>query len=51
VTCDWSWFERDEHPDFHLPSDTADRINEEGLLQVTRVAAVATWIMGSGSKT
>lgn len=45
VTCDWSWFERDDHPDFHLPSDTPDRINQEGLLQVTQVAAVATWTL------
>jgi hypothetical protein len=43
VTVDWSWFERDDHPDFHLPSDTADRIREDGLLQVTKVVAAATW--------
>jgi len=45
VTCDWSWFERDDHPDFHLSSDTPDRINQEGLLQVTQVVAVATWTL------
>ncbi len=49
VTCDWSWFERNEHPHFHLPGDTPERINEEGLLQVTRVVAAAAWIMASGS--
>jgi hypothetical protein len=43
VTIDWSWFERDDHPDFHMSSDTADRIREDGLLQVTRVVAAATW--------
>ncbi len=43
VTVDWSWFERDDHPDFHLPSDTADKIREDGLLQVTRVVAATTW--------
>lgn len=41
VTCDWSWYERNEHPDFHLPSDTPDRLNTEGMLKVTRVVAVA----------
>ena len=41
VTCDWSWFERNEHLDFHLPSDTPDRLNPEGMLKVTRVVAVA----------
>ncbi|RJP29245.1 MAG: M28 family peptidase [Actinobacteria bacterium] len=45
VTCDWSWFERDDHPDFHLSSDTPDKINQEGLLQVTQVVAVATWLL------
>ncbi|MFW6113534.1 MAG: M28 family metallopeptidase, partial [Actinomycetota bacterium] len=47
VTCDWSWFERDEHPDFHLPSDVTERINQTGLLRVTQVAAVAAWLMAS----
>ena len=45
VTCDWSWFERDEHPDFHLPSDTPDRIDREGLLRVTQVVAVTAWTL------
>jgi hypothetical protein len=45
VTCDWSWFERIEHPDFHLTSDTPDRINQEGLLKTTQVIAVAAWIL------
>ena len=45
VTCDWSWFERSEHTDFHLTSDTPDKINQEGLLETTQVAAVTTWIL------
>jgi len=45
VTCDWSWFERIEHPDFHLTSDTPDRINQEGLLETTQMTAVAAWIL------
>ncbi len=43
VTCDWSWFERTDHPDFHLPSDTPDKLNREGVEQVTQVVAVAVW--------
>ena len=39
------WFERDEHPDFHLPSDTPDRIDREGLLRVTQVVAVTAWTL------
>ncbi len=45
VTCDWSWFTRAEHPDFHLPSDTPERMNREGLRKATRVVAVAVWII------
>lgn len=47
VTCDWSWFERTEHPDFHRVTDTPERINREGLLQVTRVAALAAWLLAT----
>ncbi len=46
VTCDWSWFERSEHPDFHLLTDTADKIDGEGMLKVTRVVAVAVEKLG-----
>ncbi len=45
VTCDWSWFERDEHPDFHQPGDTVERLREDGLRAVTRVVAVAVWLL------
>jgi aminopeptidase YwaD len=45
VTCDWSWFERNEHADFHLPSDTPDKINQDGLLQATQVIAVTAWTL------
>lgn len=45
VTCDWSWFERGEHPDFHLPGDTADKINRDGLLAAARVVAGAAWLL------
>jgi len=45
VTCDWSWYDRSEHPDFHLSSDTPERVREEGMLKVARVAGVAGWLL------
>jgi hypothetical protein len=45
VTVDWSWFERSDHPNFHLPTDTVENLDPEGLSEVTRVVAVATWIL------
>jgi Peptidase family M28 len=47
VTCDWSWFDRSEHPDFHLPSDTPDKINQDGLGQVTKVVGLAAWMLAN----
>jgi hypothetical protein len=46
VTCDWSWFERTDHPDFHKTTDTVDKIDLEGLSDSTRVAGVAAWLLG-----
>lgn len=48
VTCDWSWFERSEHPDFHRPTDTPERMNREGFLRVTRVVTLAAWLLAQG---
>ncbi len=45
VTCDWSWFQRNEHPDFHLPSDSVERLKRDGLAAVARVTAVAIWLL------
>ncbi len=45
VTCDWSWFERSDHPDYHKPTDTPDRLNEAGLRASARVAGVAAWLL------
>jgi hypothetical protein len=47
VTCDWSWFDRGEHPDFHLPSDTPDKLNQEGLSKVTQVVGLAAWTLAN----
>jgi aminopeptidase N len=46
VTCDWSWYERSEHANFHRVSDTADIINRTGLTDVTRVTGIAAWLLG-----
>jgi len=43
VTCDWAWFRRTEHPDFHQTSDTPDRINREDLGKAARVVVAAAW--------
>jgi hypothetical protein len=47
VTCDWSWFQRSEHPDFHRVTDTPERMNTEGFLKVTRVVALAAWLLAT----
>lgn len=47
VTCDWSWFERSDHPNFHLSTDTATRVNPVGLRESTRVAGVAAWLLST----
>ncbi len=48
VNCDWSWFNRDEHPDFRQVTDTPDRLNRDGLLKATRVVAAAVWVLVGG---
>jgi hypothetical protein len=47
VTCDWSWFDRGDHPDFHLPSDTPDKMNRDGLSKVTKVVGLAAWTLAN----
>lgn len=41
VTCDWSWFEREDHPYFHQPEDTPENLNTAGMVNVTKVVLVA----------
>jgi Peptidase family M28 len=48
VTCDWSWYERTEHPDFHTTNDVPGNINRDGLQNVTEVVAEATWDLAYG---
>ena len=37
------WYHTEGHPDYHLPSDTADKIDYEKLIDITRAAYLCTW--------
>ena len=37
------WYHTAGHPDYHRPSDTADRIDYEKLVDITRAAFLCTW--------
>ena len=37
------WYHTDGHPDYHQPSDHADRINWEKLTDITRAAFLNLW--------
>ena len=37
------WYHTEGHPDYHRPSDTADRIDYEKLVDITRAAFLCTW--------
>ena len=37
------WYHTDAHPDYHLPTDHADRINWEKLTDITRAAFLNMW--------
>ncbi len=45
VNCDWSWNARNDHPDFHLTTDTPDKINIERVSESTQVVGTATWLL------
>ncbi len=45
VICDWSWYERSDHPDFHKITDTPEKLNREGLLNSTRVVGVGGYLL------
>lgn len=47
VNCDWSWAEKNDHPDFHLPTDTADRVNMDRVRAGTQVVGGATWLLAN----
>ena len=37
------WYHTEGHPDYHQPSDTADKIDYDKLLDITRAAYLCTW--------
>ena len=37
------WYHTEGHPDYHRPSDTADKIDYEKLIDITRVAFLCVW--------
>ena len=37
------WYHTEGHPDYHRPSDTADKIDYEKMLDITRAAFLCTW--------
>ena len=39
------WYHTDGHPDYHQPSDHADRINYEKVVEITRAAYLNLWNM------
>lgn len=37
------WYHTDWHPDYHMPSDHADKINWDKLVEITRASFLAMW--------
>ena len=37
------WYHTDWHPDYHQPSDHADRINWEKVVEITKAAYLNAW--------
>ena len=37
------WYHTEGHPDYHRPSDTADKIDYEKMTDITRAAFLCTW--------
>lgn len=37
------WYHTEGHPDYHCPSDTADKVNYIKLLEITRAAYLCLW--------
>lgn len=44
------WYHTDGHPDYHLPSDHADRLNWEKVVDITRASFLSMWRMANGEK-
>ena len=37
------WYHTDGHPDYHQPSDDADKINWDKLVEITKAAYLNLW--------
>lgn len=37
------WYHTEGHPDYHRPSDTADKVNYSKLVEITRAAYLCLW--------
>ena len=37
------WYHTEGHPDYHRPSDTADKVNYTKLMEITRAAYLCLW--------
>ncbi|MBO7290766.1 MAG: M28 family peptidase, partial [Bacteroidaceae bacterium] len=37
------WYHTEGHPDYHRPSDVADKIDYEKMVDITRAAFLCTW--------
>lgn len=44
------WFHTGLHPDYHLVTDTADRINYEKMERIARLVHQASWDLANGAQ-
>ncbi|WP_102409558.1 M20/M25/M40 family metallo-hydrolase [Parabacteroides bouchesdurhonensis] len=44
------WYHTDGHPDYHLPSDEADKINWDKLVNITKASFLNMWNMANEKK-
>ena len=44
------WYHTDGHPDYHLPSDHADRINWEKTVDITKASFLNMWNLANEEK-
>ncbi len=47
VNCDWSWSAKGDHPNFHLVTDTPDKIDIDRVRESTQVVGTATWLLAN----
>lgn len=44
------WYHTDGHPDYHQPSDHADRLNWEKMIEITKAAYLNAWNLANENK-